>query len=375
MHLPGFYRSLLGGSLLFFSVIPARSAPLFGAGFSSQPLNIQNQAQSVSEALKITPLSTTITQVSEIVVDPSFVNLVSVYREPQFSTGRFSLPSLKRLLKDPLGAIKPRRTFKPGSCYFSFLENCIKGPYISAGYVSSSSLLTVDSPYSRSSSYVSNGSNYLVDTSYNISSTSSASGSGGEVGLGYDHGGIRNELSISILSSVQNLAVENGFDDITTGGRTTRLPYGIALNSGIPGSTPAGPVSANVSRKSLLAKTSIDIPTSTRFVPYLGFGLGVSLVDVSPVSWSTGLDVCTALDWANGVPGTFAPCPVVFAPSGGTATLFLGQLHAGISYMVSPRFSIYVQAAYDYSTSGMAGDIELPTSTSYSGSSGIRFKL
>ena len=367
--------SLVGGSFLFIAALPARSETLFGSGFAGQSLDIQEEVGFVSEALSSQPLDPTQINVREIVINSSFVDLVSAFRNTGFSSGGFSLPGLMGLLNNPLGSGKSFRTFKPGSCYFSFLENCIKGPYVSLGFVSSSSVGAVSSPYSRSSSYISNGSSFQIDTSYNISSTGTISGSGGEIALGYDHGGIRNELSLSTLSSAQTIAVDDGIDTVTTGwGGRASYSYGAVSGSGI-GFSPAAPITANLSKKSILAKTSVDIPTSTRLVPYIGFGIGISMVDVSPVSFSTGLDVCTALDAFSGRPGTFSPCPAVYAPSGGTATLFLGQIHAGVSYFINNRLSVYVQGAYDYNTSATAGDIKLSSGSSYSGSSGIRFKL
>lgn len=129
-------------------------------------------------------------------------------------------------------------------------------------------------------------------------------------------------------------------------------------------------VTFRVDQSRFLLKAAFDVPTGTKFIPYFGFGLGLAIVSFSDSSTSSGTDLC-----AEAVPDSLISCPPTYTIGGGSTTVPAAQLTAGLSYILSPRLSIFSQINYDYTAGGTAGDYEFVGFGSYSGTFGLRTRI
>lgn len=132
-------------------------------------------------------------------------------------------------------------------------------------------------------------------------------GFSGEAGVGYDFGPVRTELTYTYSGSSLD-----------------------ALNGNYRGNRVVLISTSNLSTNSVLLNAYVDIPTQSKFTPYIGGGLGY-----------------TNMSWANY--SAIAPGAILLYPSGNQNGLGY-QAKAGVAYQVSPKADIFVEGTYQGST-------------------------
>ena len=132
-------------------------------------------------------------------------------------------------------------------------------------------------------------------------------GFSGEAGVGYDFGPVRTELTYTYTASSLD-----SLDGTYRGNR-------VALIS-----------NSNLSTNSVLLNAYVDIPTQSKFTPYIGGGLGY-----------------TNASWANY--SAIAPGAILLYQSGNQNGLGY-QAKAGVAYQVSAKADIFVEGTYQGSS-------------------------
>lgn len=159
-------------------------------------------------------------------------------------------------------------------------------------------------------------------------------GFAGEVGIGYDFGSVRSELTYSYnnatLSSVSGaaLGVNLGSTNISNG---------------------------SVNTNSVLVSTYVDIPTKSRWVPYVGGGLGYT-----NVAW--GAYSATAF----GVTATQSP---------GSQGVFGYQAKLGLSYLASKHADVFVEGTYQGAAGFSLGGVNYDPLNSWGARLGARYRF
>jgi opacity protein-like surface antigen len=152
-------------------------------------------------------------------------------------------------------------------------------------------------------------------------SASFGTGFATEVGAGYDFGNnIRAELTYGYVNQPTN--------QITASGNIN--------GTSIVGSAP---LAATYNASTFLLSAYYDIPTNSRFSPYLGGGIGLGVDSISAQS--------VTLNGNN------------FAIQSSTGATFAYQAKVGLSYFVDKKTDLFVEGAYQgntgYSTTATAG--------------------
>jgi len=132
-------------------------------------------------------------------------------------------------------------------------------------------------------------------------------GFSGETGVGYDFGPVRTELTYIYSDSSLD-----------------------ALNGNYRGNRVVLISTSNLSTNSVLLNAYVDIPTQSKFIPYIGGGLGY-----------------TNMSWANY--SAIAPGAILLYSSGNQNGLGY-QAKAGVAYQVIPKADIFVEGTYQGST-------------------------
>lgn len=143
-----------------------------------------------------------------------------------------------------------------------------------------------------------------VNANYNL-----GGGFAGEVGAGYDFGPVRTELTYSYTNATLN--------------NVTATALGVSGNSSIS--------NGNVNTNSVLVSAYLDIPTNSRWVPYIGGGIGYT-----NVGW--GAYNATAFG-------------VTLTQEAGNQSVFGYQAKLGVSYLASKSTDIFAEGIYQ-GTSG-----------------------
>jgi opacity protein-like surface antigen len=134
-----------------------------------------------------------------------------------------------------------------------------------------------------------------------------------ETGAGYDFGPVRAELTYSYShATLNNVSIT-------------------ALGQGVSASISNGGVNTN----SVLASAYVDIPTKSRWVPYIGGGIGY-----------------TNVGWGAYSGSAFG---VTITQTAGSQGVFGYQAKAGVSYLASKTTDVFVEATYQ-GTSGFTVD-------------------
>ena len=134
-----------------------------------------------------------------------------------------------------------------------------------------------------------------------------------ETGAGYDFGPVRAELTYSYSHATLNSVTAS------------------ALGQSVSASISNGGVNTN----SVLASAYVDIPTKSRWVPYIGGGLGY-----------------TNVGWGAYSASAFG---VTLTQTAGSKGVFGYQAKAGVSYLASKTTDVFVEATYQ-GTSGFTVD-------------------
>lgn len=166
-----------------------------------------------------------------------------------------------------------------------------------------------------------------------------------ELGAGYDFGNnIRAELTYGYANQPVNQITASG-------------------NVGGTSLTGSAPLATTYNASTFLLSGYYDIPTKSRFVPYVGGGIGI------------GIDTLTAQSAIlNGT---------TFAINSGTGTTFAYQAKIGVSYFVDKKTDLFLEGVYQgntgYSTTASAGNLSttlnLGSNSDFGFRAGARFRF
>jgi len=209
------------------------------------------------------------------------------------------------------------------------------------------------------------GGSWASNPSFNYSNTSNGvtentNGSidlGGGVavegGLGYDFGNnVRAELTYTYNSfSIGTTTTDSG--RITAPGFAD-IQYNATADT-----------SGTASKNSVLASAYYDIPTKSKFTPYVGAGLG----------W-VGISVPDQNYTLTGTVEGFGPASVGgLSLPGGSASAFGYQAKVGVSYAAAKSTDLFVEGTYAGNTSVTIGDISLGALNNFGARAGVRFRF
>jgi opacity protein-like surface antigen len=188
-------------------------------------------------------------------------------------------------------------------------------------------------------------------------------GFAGEAGIGYDFGAVRTELTYVY----NNANVDGGnikgnglvFYDNNIYDPTVR----VKLNGG------------SVNTNSVMASAYVDIPTGSRFVPYVGGGIGYT-----NVNWSANFDNNVSV-----LVPALAPVPVTvplndylngrnFSKSG-NASLFGYQAKIGVSYVASCTTDVFAEGTYQGATGFEIQNVDYSNLNAWGARAGVRFRF
>ena len=158
-------------------------------------------------------------------------------------------------------------------------------------------------------------------------------GFAGELGLGYDFGSLRTEISwVHRETSVESSTWSAG-------------PYPLTTSGG------DGQVSSN----SGFASLYVDLPVNARLVPYVGAGLGYTRVSTNPTTVSFG-------SFSQSV-------------GGGTNGLFGYQAKAGLAYQASPRTDLFAEAVVQGAPGRSEGSLDRSAFVNWGLRLGVRLRF
>ena len=158
-------------------------------------------------------------------------------------------------------------------------------------------------------------------------------GFAGETGLGYDFGSVRTELTY-----IYNNASLNSLDLSVAG---------VGVNA---------PISeGNVNTNSVMASVYVDIPTNSRWVPYVGGGLGYS-----SISWGA---YRTALSGST------------FSQNAGSQGVLGYQAKVGLSYLANKKTDVFVEGVYQGTSNFSIDTTNYDPLSSWGARLGARFRF
>jgi opacity protein-like surface antigen len=158
-------------------------------------------------------------------------------------------------------------------------------------------------------------------------------GFAGELGAGYDFGVVRAELTY-----LYNHATLNSLN-------------ATALGQSITASISDGGINTN----SVMASAYFDIPTNSRFVPYVGGGLGYT-----NVSWG-GYSASAA--------------GVTLSQTSGSQGVFGYQGKVGVSYLASKTTDLFVEATYQGAAGFTVDSVNYDPLSSWGARLGARYRF
>jgi opacity protein-like surface antigen len=171
---------------------------------------------------------------------------------------------------------------------------------------------------------------------YNPSGTIGGGGGGfsGDIGIGYDFGAIRAELTY-------------GYSDGSYGGGGSAWNNPQSLRSSAVGNNGSN----SIAKHDVLVSAYWDIATGSRWTPYVGGGIG----------------------WSN------LSIPQIPTSDGGGKNLFGYQAKLGVSYGVSNSTDLFLEGVYQgtpgYSASNQFGKTDFGSFSSWGGKLGVRFRF
>lgn len=154
-----------------------------------------------------------------------------------------------------------------------------------------------------------------------------------DLGLGYDFGALRSELTwVHRQTSVDSSTWSAG-------------PFPLAASRN----------DATVTSNSAFASLYLDLPVNARLVPYVGAGLGYTKVSASPTTLTLG-----AFSQSFG---------------GGSGGLFGYQAKAGLAYQASPHTDLFAEAVYQGAPARTQGSLERSALGSWGLRLGVRVRF
>lgn len=158
-------------------------------------------------------------------------------------------------------------------------------------------------------------------------------GFAGELGLGYDFGSLRTEISwVHRETSLESSTWSAG-------------PYPLSTSGG------DGQVSSN----SGFASLYVDLPVNARLVPYVGAGLGYTRVSSSSTTVSLG--------------------PFSQTVGGGSNGLFGYQAKAGLAYQASPHTDLFAEAVVQGAPGRSQGSFDRSAFSNWGLRLGVRLRF
>ena len=168
-------------------------------------------------------------------------------------------------------------------------------------------------------------------------------GFAGEAGVGYDFGDVRAELTYVYKGA--------SVGDITGSGTESGSLYGVSYNNVGYNFNFSG--SGTVNTNSVFASGYYDIPTKSKWTPYVGGGIGYTNVSLPAQNGNATLNATFE--------GTAITATQPINQAGGSGSAFGYQAKVGIAYEVAPTADVFLEGTYQGSTSVTVNDI------SYSG--------
>ncbi len=156
-------------------------------------------------------------------------------------------------------------------------------------------------------------------------------GFAGETGLGYDFGSIRTELTY-----IYNNASLNSLNVSVAG-------FGV-------NSSQKYSVEGNVDTNSVMASVYLDIPTNSRWVPYVGGGLGYT-----SMAWGTGRGALSQNAGSQGALGY--------------------QAKVGVSYLANKKTDVFVEGVYQGTSNFSIDTTNYDPLSSWGARLGARFRF
>jgi opacity protein-like surface antigen len=160
-----------------------------------------------------------------------------------------------------------------------------------------------------------------------------AGGFAGEIGAGYDFGTVRAELTYTYNNAT-----------ITTGTISVL---------GLSGSTNIN--NGGVNTNSVMASAYVDIPTKSRWVPYVGGGIGYTNVGWGAYSATVGAFTATEAAGNQGVFGY--------------------QAKVGLSYLAAKNADVFVEGTYQGTTGFTVDTVNYDPISSWGARLGARYRF
>ena len=220
-----------------------------------------------------------------------------------------------------------------------------KGVYVTAG-VGGSWGIGPSASQSSSSSIGSLTTTTTIDSTQNL-----GGGVAVEAGFGYDFG---NKVRAELTYVNNNYALSTlNFSGSTTVNQTGRV---------VPFSGSSS-LSGNMSTNSVMVSAYYDIPTKSRWVPYVGAGLGWTSVSVPSSQTSTSVTA-----------GAITTSSTATS-SADSASTFGYQAKAGVTYLISATTNAYVEATYQGNTSFTLNSASYDSLNAFGARAGFRYRF
>lgn len=160
----------------------------------------------------------------------------------------------------------------------------------------------------------------------------------GEIGVGYDFGKFRLEATYSRSSTeLTDVEIDASFDGVEIGGIDTDVDGG------------------NTELNSFMLNGYLDLHNDSKFVPYLGGGIGYTEVGFSGYDITIqGIEV----DFEDGSEGVFGY-----------------QLKAGVSYLASEKIDIFGEAIFTGTSGFTIEGVDVDPITSWGAQAGLRYRF
>lgn len=172
-----------------------------------------------------------------------------------------------------------------------------------------------------------------------------------EAGIGYDFG---NSVRAELTYTYNGLSIGD-----TTGG--TNIDF-----QGVDFASLEGTLNTTgtLSRHSVLVSGYYDIPTKSKFTPYVGGGLGVVSVHMPEQNLSYSVDF-----------GELGSATVDGQIEGGSATAFGYQAKVGVSYAATNTTDLFVEGTYAGNAGVEIGDVNIGALNNFGARAGVRVRF
>jgi opacity protein-like surface antigen len=239
----------------------------------------------------------------------------------------FSLACSLGLIPQATGAAEPQKAVAPGED---------KGFYATLGIGLNESKAT---SASKTNNATYNNELYTLRTTMLLQPSS---GPTAEAGLGYDFGSIRTELSYLY----NNFSLNDSIRHVEASKINANRSISLTVNPLTSQPIQRKKFNANIDANSLMTSVYLDIPTGSRFVPYIGGGVGITRMAIND-----------------------------FPKKHENLQLFGYQAKLGVSYLASCSTDLFAEGAYKASTGNYGNAIDSGTFNSWAARLGARLRF